>query len=135
MMCRHGPQLFLQTVEDLLWLLLRTPRPEQNFRRLFVHWLNDTVIRMPRRLYRKPGAKPWLGDFPIAIRLGLVSHLAAIIGGTAIRQQLLVSPQSCSAFERALDMLPPTDVEEFTRRLASWPQTLRTLVFQAQSTQ
>jgi hypothetical protein len=101
-----GPQLFLQTVEDLLWLLLRTPRPEQDFQRLFVHCLNDTVVRMPRRLYRKPGAQPWLGDFPIEIRLGLVSHLAAVIGGTGIRQRLLVCPQNRFAFETARCVVP-----------------------------
>ena len=67
-----GPQLFLHTVEDLLWLLLRTPRPEQDFQQLFVHRLNDTVIRVPCRLYRKPGAQPWC-------RFSLMSRLHFLI--------------------------------------------------------
>ena len=72
-----GHQWFLQMVEDLLWLLLTSPR--EGFEHL-VNWLNDTVVRVPRRLYRNPGARPWLGDFPIQIRRGLVSHLAALVG-------------------------------------------------------
>jgi hypothetical protein len=57
-------------VEDLLWLLLTSPAGG-NFDQFFVHWLDETVIRVPSRLDRKPGARPWLGDFGIKTRLGL----------------------------------------------------------------
>jgi hypothetical protein len=127
-----GPRLFLQTVEDLLWLLLT--RPGEDFENLFVYWLNHTVIRVPRRLFRNPGARPWLGDFPIQIRRGLVSHLAALIGGKTFRQQLIPDFLSRYALDQALTVLRPADAKEFKRRSASWPQMLKTLVFEPQST-
>ena len=127
-----GPQFFLQTVEDLLWLLLT--RPGEDFDHLFVHCLNQTLIRVPRQLYRNPGARPWLGDFSIKIRRGLVSHLAALVGGKTVRQQL--SPYFLNRYSlgQALTILRPVDAREFRRRLASWPQRLKTLVFEPQST-
>jgi len=127
-----GPQFFLRTVEDLLWLLLI--QPGEHFEYLFVHWLNRTLIPMPYRLYRYPRARPWLGDFSIKIRRGLVAHLAALVGGTTVRQQL--SPHFLNRYSlgQALTALRPADAKEFRRRLASWPQMLKTLVFEPQST-
>ena len=126
-----GHQWFLQMVEDLLWLLLTSPR--EGFEHL-VNWLNDTVVRVPRRLYRNPGARPWLGDFPIQIRRGLVSHLAALVGGTAARKRLFAYPTSRYTLQEVVKMLRPSDAKEFQRRSTAWPQLLQTLVFEPQST-
>lgn len=127
-----GPQFFLQTVEDLLWLLLT--RPGEDVEHLFVCWLNETVIRLPRRLHRNPRARPWLGDFSIKIRRGLVSHLAALVGGKIVRQQLIPCLFSRYALDQVLTILPPADAKEFKRRVASWPQMLKNLVSEPQST-
>jgi len=81
--------ILLGVIEDLLWLLTR---PAEGLDQFFAHWLNDTVVRLPRRLFRHPGARPWLGDFPIQVRRGLVAQLAALAGGSAIRQWLFVFP-------------------------------------------
>jgi hypothetical protein len=86
-----GPRSFLQAVEDLLGLLLT--RPGEGFEH-FVNWLDPTVIRVPQRLDRQPKARPWLGDFSLRIRLGFLSHLAALLGGRAVRQRLFAFPSS-----------------------------------------
>jgi hypothetical protein len=126
-----GPRSFLRAVEDLLGLLLT--RPGEGFEH-FVNWLDPTVIRMPQRLDRQPKARPWLGDFSFRIRLGFVSHLAALLGGRAVRQRLFAFPSSRYAFAELLEKLCTPEAEKFRRRLALCPPTLRTLVFQAQST-
>jgi len=122
-----GPAFFLQTIEDLIWLLTR---PEKGLDQFFVHWLNDTVIRLPRRLYRNPGARPWLGDLPIQIRRGLVAHLAALAGGSAIRQRLFAFSGERYVLRKALKTLCPPDAKEFERRVRAWPKMLQTLVFE-----
>ena len=45
-----GPQPFLQTVEDLLWLLLRTPRPEQDFQASLVPICGHRYVVCTRNL-------------------------------------------------------------------------------------
>ena len=90
----------------------------------------DTVIRAPRRLPRNPGARPWLGDFPIQIRRGLVSHLAALIGGKTFRQHLIPDFLGRYGLDRALTIFRPADAKEFKRRFAKWPQVLKTLEFE-----
>ena len=127
-----GPRSFLQAVEDLLGLLLT--RPREGFEH-FVNWLDSTIIRVPQGLSRQPKARPWLGDFPLRIRRGFVSHLAALLGGHAVRQRLFAFPTKRYAFAELLEKLSSPEAEKFKRRLATWPPTLRTLVFQAQSTQ
>ena len=122
-----GPTFFLQTIEDLLWLLTRQREGLDQF---FVHWLNDTVVRLPRRLYRNPGARPWLGDFPIQIRRGLIAHLAALAGGSAIRRRLFAFPGERYVLREVLETLCPPDAKDFERRLRAWPQMLQTLVFE-----
>ena len=122
-----GPTFFLQTIEDLLWLLTR---PGEGLDQFFVHRLNDTVVRLPRRLYRNPGARPWLGDFPIQIRRGLIAHLAALAGGSAIRHRLFAFPGERYVLRDALEILYPPDAKDFERRLRAWPQMLQTLVFE-----
>ena len=122
-----GPTFFLQTIEDLLWLLTRQREGLDQF---FVHWLNDTVVRLPRRLYRNPGARPWLGDFPIQIRRGLIAHLAALAGGSAIRHRLFAFPGERYVLREVLQTLCPPDAKDFERRLRAWPQMLQTLVFE-----
>jgi hypothetical protein len=83
-------------------MLWRLTRPGEGLDQFFVHWLNDTVIRLPRRLFRHPGARPWLGDFPIQVqRIGSATRHSR---GSAIRQQ------------------------EFQGRLRAWPQMLQALV-------
>jgi hypothetical protein len=121
----------LRAVEDLLWLLLTSPAGG-NFDQFFVHWLDETVIRVPS-LDRKPDAPPWLGDFGIRTRRGLILHLAVLLGGDLIRQRLTYSG-SHEAFEKALKMLRPKEALEFKKRSARWPQMLKNLVFERQST-
>jgi hypothetical protein len=89
---------------------------------------------MPCRLYRYPRARPWLGDFSIKIRRGLVAHLAALVGGTTVRQRLSPHFLNRDSLGQALTALRPADAKEFEIRLASWPQMLKTLVFEPQST-
>jgi hypothetical protein len=55
-----GPKYFLQTVEDLFWLLTR--RAEGNAQ-LFVHHLHRTVFRISQRLDYLPQSRPRPGDF------------------------------------------------------------------------
>jgi hypothetical protein len=99
-----------------------------------VHCLNRTLIPMPCRLYRYPRARPWLGDFSFKLRRGLVAHLAALVGRTTVRQRL--SPHFLNRYRlgQALTALRPADAKEFGKQLASWPQMLKTLVFEPQST-
>ena len=51
------------------------------------------------------------------------------------RQRLFAFPTNRYAFAELLENLSSPEAEKFKRRLATWPPTLRTLVFQAQSTQ
>jgi hypothetical protein len=122
-----GRRPFLQAVEDLLDLLLT--RPGEGFEH-FVNWLDPTVIRVPRRLDRQPKALPWLGDFPIQVRRGLVAHLAALAGGSAIRQRLFAFSGERYVLGEALKTLCLPDAKEFERRVRAWPQVLQTLVFE-----
>jgi len=89
---------------------------------------------MPCSLYRYPRARPWLGDFSIKIRRGLVAHLATLVGGTTVRQRLSPHFLNRDSLGQALTALRPADAKEFEIRLASWPQMLKTLVFEPQST-
>jgi hypothetical protein len=50
------------------------------------------------------------------------------------RQQLIPDFLSRYALDQALTVLRPADAKEFKRRSASWPQMLKTLVFEPQST-
>jgi hypothetical protein len=59
-------------------MLWRPTRLGEGLDQFFVHWLNDTVIRPARRLFRHPGAGPArygrsafehdLGDFFIEVQ-------------------------------------------------------------------
>jgi hypothetical protein len=121
-----GPRELLRTVEDLLWLITRTV---EGFDQMFVHHLNDTSFRVPRFIYQLPKAHPWLGQFPISTRLGLVSHLAALFGGAAIRQQLFTDPTVPYALLAGLKSLVPSDAKQFNQKMASWPDEHKSLVF------
>ena len=97
---------------------------------MFVHHLNDTSFRVPRFIYQLPKAHPWLGQFPISTRLGLVSHLAALFGGAAIRQQLFTDPTVPYALlAGGLKSLVPSDAKQFNQKMASWPDEHKSLVF------
>jgi hypothetical protein len=121
-----GPRELLRTVEDLLWLITRTV---EGFDQMYVHHLNDTSFRVPRFIYQLPKAHPWLGQFPISTRLGLVSHLAALFGGAAIRQQLFTDPTVPYALLAGLKSLVPSDAKQFNQKMASWPDEHKSLVF------
>ena len=130
-----GPQFFLRTVEDLLWLLLT--RPGEHFEYLFVHCLNRTLISMPCRLCRYPRARTLAGRFfdQNSPWLGCASRrFGRWNGGTTVRQRLSPHFLNRYSFGQAPTALRPADAKEFGRRLASWPQMLKTLVFEPQST-
>jgi hypothetical protein len=123
-----GPRDLLRTVEDLTWLITRTV---EGLDQLFVHHLNDTRFRVPRYIYQLPKAHPWLGHFPISTRLGLISHLAALFGGASIRQQLFTDPKVPYALlAGGLKNLFPSDAKQLTRKIASWPDEHKSLVFE-----
>jgi len=80
----------------------------------------------------KPGLG-W-GIFP-RFRLGFVPHLAPCPRGHAVRQRLFSFPSSRYAFAELLENSSTREAEKFSSHLASWSPTVRTPVFQAQSTQ
>ena len=122
-----GPRDFLRTVEDLIWLITRTV---EGLDQMLVHRLNDICVRVPRYVYQLPKAHPWLGHFPISTRLGLMSHLAALFGGAAIRQQLFTDPKVPYALlTGGLKYLFPADAKQLERKIASWPDRHKSLVF------
>jgi hypothetical protein len=124
-----GPKSFLQMVEDLSWLLTR--RTEGNGR-LFVHHLNRTVFHISRRLYCLPQSRPWLGDFDARNRLGLLSYIAALVGGRWIRERLFLNPSpGHSGMAEALTWLCSSDRSTLRHRVAAWPQIGRNTVFTA----
>src|SRR3984885_776861 len=83
-----------------------------------------------RFIYQLPKAHPWLGQFPISTRLGLGSHLAALFGGAAIRQQLFTDPTVPYALlAGGLKSLVPSDAKQFNQKMASWPGEHKSLVF------
>jgi hypothetical protein len=59
--------------------------------------------------------------------------LAVLLGGDPIRQRL-TRYGSRDPFEKALKILHPKEAKEFKRRSARWPQMLKNLVFEPQST-
>ena len=124
-----GPKYFLQMVEDLFWLLTR--RAEGNAP-LIVHHLHRTVFRISQRLNYLPQWRPWLGDFDVRNRLGLLSHIATLAGGRSIRERLLLTPaRRHSGMTQALSWLRHSDRRNLRRRVAAWPQIQRNTVFSA----
>ena len=124
-----GPKYFLQMVEDLFWLLTR--KAEGNAQ-LFVHHLHRTVFRISKRLHYLPQSRPWPGDFDARNRLGLLSHIAALVGGRSIRERLLLPPaRRHSGMTQALSWLRSSDRRTIRRRVAAWPEIQRNTVFSA----
>src|ERR1700733_4903639 len=117
---RSLPEELLLTVEDLLWLITRTV---EGFDQMFVHHLNDTSFRVAE-------STSLARSIPISTRLGLGSHLAALFGGAAIRQQPFTDPTVPYALlAGGLKSLVPSDAKQFNQKMASWPGEHKSLVF------
>jgi TniQ len=112
-----GYYALLQLVEDLLWLLTRP----LDHGKLAVHALPDTAFRLPRHLHRLPRAKPWLGDFAVEVRRGLLTHLACLVQGPRVRAGLLPEPARDYSLGRLLDVVTEGEREEFKEKARQWP--------------